>query len=54
MSIYYYGKLISVHDLEQKQTTDAVLIGDIIKSRADYQTYTRPKTRFVIRHYQDA
>lgn len=27
-------------------------VGDILKTRDDYQTYT--KTKFVIRHYQDA
>jgi hypothetical protein len=54
MSIYYYGKLISSHDLNQKQTSEPVLVGDIIKSRDDYQTFMNQKTRFVVRHYQDA
>lgn len=54
MSIYYYGKLISVQDLDQKQLSEPVLVGDIIKSRSDYQTFMNQKTRFVVRHYQDA
>lgn len=40
MSIYYYGKLIGTYDLDQKQS-EPVLVGDIIKSRDDYQTYTK-------------
>jgi hypothetical protein len=54
MSIYYYGKLISSHDVNQKQASEPVLVGDIIKSRDDYQTFMNQKTRFVVRHYQDA
>ncbi len=54
MSIYYYGKLIAVHDLNQKQSNEPVLVGDIIKSRDDYQTFMNQKTRFVVRYYQDA
>jgi len=53
MSIYYYGKLVSSYN-PSPRTNDAILVGDIIKSRADYQTYTNPKMKFVIRHYQDA
>ena len=53
MSIYYYGKLVSSYN-PAPRTKDAVLVGDIIKSCEDYQTYTAPKTKFVIRHYQDA
>ncbi len=52
MSIYYYRKLIGTYDLDQKKSSPT-LVGDIIKSRADYQTYTS-KTKFVVRHYQDA
>jgi hypothetical protein len=51
MSIYYYGKLVSSYN-PAPRTNDAVLVGDIIKSREDYQKYAKPK--FVIRHYQDA
>jgi hypothetical protein len=54
MSIYYYGKLIGTYDLNKKQNNSPVLVGDIIKSRDDYQTYANTKTKFVIRHYQDA
>ncbi len=53
MSIYYYGKLIGTYDLEQKKSSSPVLVGDIIKARDDYHTYTS-KTKFVVRHYQDA
>ena len=52
MSIYYYGKLVGFYDVNQSK--EPVLVGDIIKNRSDYQTYTNPKTKFVIRHYQDA
>jgi hypothetical protein len=52
MSIYYYGKLVGFYDLNQ--TKQPVLVGDIIKSRNDYQTYKNQKPKFVIRHYQDA
>ncbi len=50
MSIYYYGKLVSSYN-PHSAVTEPVLVGDIIKNREDYQTY---KTKFVIRHYQDA
>jgi hypothetical protein len=57
MSIYYYGKLVGVYNPKQKEDNtggEPVLVGDIIKSRDDYQKFTQPKTKFVIRHYQDA
>ncbi len=54
MSIYYYGKLVSSYN-PLPRNSEPVLVGDIIKSREDYQTYTNhPKTKFVIKHYQDA
>jgi hypothetical protein len=52
MSIYYYGKLVGHYDLTQAK--GPVLVGDIIKNRSDYQTYTDQKKKFIIRHYQDA
>lgn len=54
MSIYYYGKLIGNYDLNKNVSTSPTLVGDIIKNRDDYQTYVNSKTRFVVRHYQDA
>lgn len=50
MSIYYYGKLVSSYN-PRPSTSEPVLVGDILKTREDYQTY---KSKFVIRHYQDA
>ena len=57
MSIYYYGKLVGVYNPKQKDSTlsnEPALVGDIIKSRSDYQKFTDQKKKFVIRHYQDA
>lgn len=55
MSIYYYGKLIGTYDLNQKKSgSSPTLVGDIIKSRSDWDIYKNTKTKFVVRHYQDA
>jgi len=51
MSIYYYGKLVSSYN-PRPRNSEPVLVGDIIKQREDYQKYA--KTKFVVRHYQDA
>ena len=51
MSIYYYGKLVSSYN-PRPSTSEPVLVVDILKERDDYQAYT--KTKFIIRHYQDA
>jgi len=62
MSIYYYGQFIGRYNIKQKQTEVSstqppVLVGDIVKNRADYDMYRRgrqSKTTFTVRHYQDA
>jgi hypothetical protein len=55
MSIYYYGKLIGTYDLKQKKLESTpTLVGDIIKSRSDWDIYKNTKPTFTVRHYQDA
>jgi hypothetical protein len=54
MSIYYFGEFIGIHTTQQKQTSSSpTLVGDILKNRNDYQTLSKPKTTFTVRHFQE-
>lgn len=56
MSIYYFGELVGTYNQNTKINTgsEPTLVGDIVKNRPDYNTYTnKPKTKLVIRHFQE-